>query len=85
MCKVAITIFTEFGFSFSPLFIYQELNVGEKKDGRQGCFHSLTKIIRRKGGFFWIPDQVRNDELHGNDKLRRNDKKIKGFKFKICF
>ena len=46
--KVLITIFTEFEFSFSPLFIYRRLNIGEQKDRRQGRFHSLTKIIKRK-------------------------------------
>ena len=47
--EVVITIFTEFGFSFSPLFIYQELSVGEKKDRRQGRFHSQESCLHVGG------------------------------------
>ena len=46
--KLATIIFNKSSFSFSPFFDYRLLKVTEKKDGRQGRFHSLTKIIKRK-------------------------------------
>ena len=80
MYEAFITIFTEFGFSFSPLFSYQRLDVGEKKNRRQGRFRSLTKIIKRKGGNFlnWIPDQVRNDDFMGIINKIKGVQKVSG-------